>query len=383
MRSKLNVTLVLALFGVFSVATACGDDDTNPGGNSEAGESAGGSAGATGSGGTNGGKGGKGGSPAAMGGEPSSNGGNPPSNGGEAGSGPNPSGNGGEAGSGPDPSGNGGEAGSGPDPSNSGGAGGEGSGGEGGGGPVVCTEITLGQFEGTVGNGFAVYLATFTPNVVGASDDMFELTVMGPPDYDGGETGTFDLTANGDDNYRTCSRCFRVIADFNGVRTVFFQSEGTLVIDDASTQLAGVIDATVTNLKLVEVTTASDFTSTPVPGGACLTVASATIEVECGGFLCQDGECLAEASSQCDGTADCDDASDEAPTNALCIVPDGWECAESDVGDGFCDCGCGAKDTDCTSTTDESECEYCSACIGSLLSCPDDAVDSEDTTTCL
>jgi hypothetical protein len=377
MRSKLNVTLVLALFGLFSVATACGDDGSSSGGAGDAGdagESAGGE-GAMSSGGSA--NGGKAGSTSGVAGEPSSNGGNPQTSGGESGSSGAPVGNGGESGSGSS-AGNGGESGTGPDPT--------GNGGEGGGGPVVCTEITLGQFDSIVAETYARYPASLTPNILGSGDDTFQLSVIAPPQYDGGATGTFDLTENGDENYATCSRCILVIADPDGDRTVFYPSQGTLVIDSDSMPLAGTIDATVTNLKLVEVTIANDYTSTPVPGGACLTLASGTIQAEpppCEGFQCLDGECLPQANWQCDEEPDCDDGSDELPTNPLCVVPEGWECSEAYVGDGDCDCGCGAKDTDCSSTTNEAECEYCIACTGSFALCPANTVDPQDTTTCL
>lgn len=325
MRTKLS-TLVLALFGSFFVATACGDDGPNNPGNGGAGE-----AGETGAGGSDGpGAGGsstagKGGTPSGMAGEPSSNGGYPSSSGGEAGSGT-------EAGSGP------GVGGGGAGESSSGGAGGEG-----GGGSVDCTEIDLSAFETIVTSDYSRFLAEPTPNLGGAADDIFVLELMAAP-FDGGDTGTFDLTENGDDNFQTCSRCFRVLTDDN---KMFFQSEGTLEIDEASMGLEGSLDATITNLKLVEVTIGNNSVSTPVPNGACLTIASATIQAE-----------RAE-------------------------VPVGWDCNESWVGDGDCDCGCGAKDADCVSTTNEAECDYCAACTGDFDLCPDDEVDPADTTACL
>ena len=39
-------------------------------------------------------------------------------------------------------------------------------------------------------------------------------------------------------------------------------------------------------------------------------------------------------------------------------APEGWTCPPDWFGDGFCDCGCGALDSDCTDATVES-CEFC------------------------
>jgi hypothetical protein len=342
MRSKLNTTLVLAALGLFSIATACGDDNgTGSPGKGDAGESSSGSGGdgatsaggsaASGNGGTsNGGdpavNGGSGGDPA-VGGSSSGNGGEPSANAGESGGGGMPTGLGGEAG---------------------GGGAAAGAAGAGGDGPVTCTPITLGAFSlGNMETTYANYGASFTPNLGAAATDTFLLSIQGPPDYDGDETGTFDLSQNGDDNYKTCARCILAVEDPGADRTLYYVSEGTLVIDAASTQLTGNIDATVTNLKLIEVTIDDqDLTSTPVPNGKCLTVASADIVVITG-------------------------------------APAGWTCDPDFYGDSECECGCGVKDVDCTSTTDTDECEYCAECSGNFEPCGDDEVDPADTTMCL
>lgn len=348
MRSKLNTTLVLAALGLFTIATACGDDNgTGSPGNGEAGESSSGSGGdgatsaggsaASGNGGTsNGGdpavNGGNGGDPAVNGGSFSGNGGSSSGNGGD------PSANAGESGGGGMPTGLGGEAG--------GGGAAAGAGGE---GPVTCTPVAPGAFAlADIDEAYANYEAPFTPNIGAAAADTFVLSIQGPPDYDGDATGTFDLTENGDDNYKTCARCILAVEDPGPGRTLYYASEGTLVIDAASTQLTGNIDATVTNLKLIEVTIdEEDFTSTPVPNGKCLTVASADIVVT---------------------TMD---------------APAGWTCDPDYYDDDGCDCGCGVKDVDCTGTTDADECEYCTECSGDIEPCGDDEVDPADTTMCL
>jgi hypothetical protein len=350
MRSKLNTTLVVAALGLFTIATACGDDtgSDSPGGG-EAGESGSGSGGdgATSSGGSA--TSGSGGSASGNGGSTSGNGGSTSGSGGDAvsgGNGGDPSVNGGNGG---DPAVNGGESGSagesggGGEPSGSGGA----AAGAGGGGPVTCTPITLDSFElGDLDPAYVNYTASFTPNIQAATADSFVLSIQGPPDYDGNLTGTFDLTENGDENYKTCARCLLVFGDLGPNRTVYYASEGTLVIDPASTQLTGNIDATITDVTLVEVTIANDYTSTPVPNGRCLTVASAEIAVMTG-------------------------------------APAGWTCDPDYYDDDGCDCGCGVKDVDCTGTTDESECDYCTECTGNVDPCGTGNVDPADTTVCL
>jgi hypothetical protein len=387
MRSKLKKPLFFALFGLVSIATACGDDGNGTPGAGDAGESGAGGFTSAGNKSQGGSDAGKAGSLSGTGGGLSGNGGSVPTNGGElnvAGepptSGGAPSTNGGEPSTnGGEPSTNGGE------PSTSGGQPSEG--GAGGGGVGGCIEISPGAFESSVASLYAIYRAPFTPNQGEAEEDRFSLSIQGPPDYDGAQTGTFDLTKNGDENYKTCTRCILAIVDpTGGGRKVFYPSAGTLVIDEGSKQLNGKISATVTNLELVEVTIAGDYTSTPVTDGACFTVAAANIDVEkpeCdGGFLCANGYCLPNPSAQCDGTPDCSDDSDESPINSLCTVPEGWTCDEDYVGDGDCDCGCGAKDTDCTGTNDESECIYCLSC-GDSGTCNPGYVDPANTTQCL
>jgi len=158
-----------------------------------------------------------------------------------------------------------------------------------------------------------------------ATADTLQAEFYGPlfgAGLDGDATGTFDLAAGMDNNYGTCSRCIRVFEDSDTGR-MFFQQSGTLVIDPASTQLDGTINATLTNVTMIEVTIAPmTYTSTPVPNGACVHVASATIAV--------------------------------APP----VVPAAWTCNPSYYADELCDCGCGVVDLDCADALVGS-CESC------------------------
>jgi hypothetical protein len=79
-----------------------------------------------------------------------------------------------------------------------------------------------------------------------------------------------------------------------------------------------------------------------------------------------DPDCDEEDRDACDACAlngscsprDCPGAID-AEDNSQCSVPQGWSCSTFDLGDGICDCGCGAKDVDCASTSLD-DCEICS-----------------------
>jgi hypothetical protein len=380
MRNKYQGTLAAAFIALFGLATACGDDSGGTPSGNEAGESgAGASSGGGGKGSGGKSSAGNGGTLAAGdGGQAMADAGDTSVNGGHAsGEGGTPSTGGGEP-SGGNASGNGGEP-----PGGHGGAGG-GAGGAGGADDGNCTPITLNAFgEPQIAPENVVYLTSFTPNIVGAAADNFSLEIQASP-YDGDRTGTFDLTQNGDDNYLTCARCILVYADA-GQKT-FYASAGTLEIAAGSKQLGGTMDATITNLKLVEVTIDDDAISTPVPDGACLTVASATIHVEappCSGFECNNGYCLTDSALECDGSLDfdCSDGSDEFPVNASCEPV--WLCNPDWYGDGDCDCGCGIKDLDCTGTTDETECEFCLNCQDEAGGCNDNEVNPANTTMCL
>jgi hypothetical protein len=66
--------------------------------------------------------------------------------------------------------------------------------------------------------------------------------------------------------------------------------------------------------------------------------------------------------------------------NSRCALPPGWVCNGADYGDGVCDCGCGALDTDCKKKTADA----CGACP--TLGCAQDVqctgIDPNDNTIC-
>lgn len=136
--------------------------------------------------------------------------------------------------------------------------------------------------------------------------------------YSGVPTGAIDLTAGDQANYGTCSACIRIITeDASGtVQKEFFQDGGTLTLsaDPLSTRH---MTGSTSGVSLVEVTVDRDggtYTSTPVPGGVCITLADLTLD------------------------------SGQAPST--------WTCNEDGYADGTaCDCGCGDHDPDCEDPT--------------------------------
>ena len=148
-----------------------------------------------------------------------------------------------------------------------------------------CAEITVADLKLLHADGSsAMYSSTATPNLGDATvDDKLFLEFYGSgigPTYDGEKKGTFDLGAAADSNYGTCSRCLSVYQDASGAVKYFFQKSGSLAIDATSDQLNGTVKATITDLTLIEVTLDSMGSSTPVTGGACRHLATATVLVK-------------------------------------------------------------------------------------------------------
>ncbi|MCB9736979.1 MAG: hypothetical protein H6745_30725 [Deltaproteobacteria bacterium] len=83
-----------------------------------------------------------------------------------------------------------------------------------------------------------------------------------------------DLATGSNANYGTCAQCVTAVVDAGGGASTrfFFQSAGTMSIASGSNVGSGPITVGLTGLRLVEVTLDGGFTSTPVPGGACIDV---------------------------------------------------------------------------------------------------------------
>ncbi|MFO0613851.1 MAG: hypothetical protein U0414_14760 [Polyangiaceae bacterium] len=196
------------------------------------------------------------------------------------------------------------------------------------GGGTTCTEITAGNFWGVIADpaGGALYRALSAPNYDGATADILNVEFYAGGTFNGQNTGTFDLSMGGDDNYETCSRCVRGISDVvSGTSKQFFQQSGTMTIPAGSMHLNGTINATLTDVTLIEVTIdPNTFVSTPVPNGACLHIASANVAA-----------------------------------TVPAAAPAAWTCNDAFFLDGQdCDCGCGVFDPDCV-TPEAGACGFC------------------------
>lgn len=167
----------------------------------------------------------------------------------------------------------------------SGGSGGNGSsGGSGGGG--ACTEIQIGSnltVERSAVGDIASYVSTaVSPDIaVVGGVDQFAVQLYGVnQNLPRLVPGTFNLRDAAESNFATCSHCVFVFG-LNGDREtakIFFQESGSFTLTDVDDPLMDDVAGSLSNVKLVEVTIAPDFVSTPVPGGQCLTLASYTFD---------------------------------------------------------------------------------------------------------
>lgn len=182
--------------------------------------------------------------------------------------------------------------------------------------PPACTAITLGaQDISGVSDIAGVWHAPVTTDLGDGGDPILQMEFW-DLDAGGPTVGDNDLSAAPNDDYATCTSCFIVIspnADGSAQR-LFFQRTGNvnLTEDPAMTHnLAGTLD---TGVILEEVEIDNQFHSTPVPGGQCLTVTTATA-------LAHDA------------------------------IPNAWTCPDTAWTDGAaCDCVCGVSDPDCADT---------------------------------
>lgn len=371
--------------GIFGFALAiacalplgCGDDSATGGGGGDGGSSTTDKGGGPGDGGNGAGGQPQGGQPQGGGFEQGGNGGSGASvsDGGSGGS-ISDGGNGGSGGSISD-GGNGGSGGSVSD----GGAGGEGGeGGEGGGEPG-CVEITLDAF---VRDDPGVYLAPLATALGGAAID-----VAGLEFYDDA-TGNIMIGAGANNNYATCEQCLLVYEDVPASgppARFYYPTGGSIAITPQSLPDTDGLVATLTDVTLVEVTIAPgpSFMSTPVPGGQCLHIATASVnlpapppEWECGaefyaasdGCDCEcgapDPDCMdtAQLVFGCGLTHAATDTNRSQCSAGVCVQPATWTCTAAQFNDGTaCNCNCGGSDIDCENLEPVTGCqaaEFCS-----------------------
>lgn len=194
--------------------------------------------------------------------------------------------------------------------SSAGGAGGVGgAGGAGGGGD--CTALNVVALTVNPGGNLLADVAVEGPDPDQFQIQFYELNDAQMP-------GTFDLAAAPDDNYASCDRCVLVFADLDvdgAPAKIFYQESGTMQLDSIESPPGPVTAGSLSNVKLIEVTIAEDFTSTPVPGGACLTLAAVAWDTtpvegtpcesaeECGNPVLQVCDVATETcvEGQCDG----------------------------------------------------------------------------------
>jgi hypothetical protein len=345
----------------------------------------GGSAGAANAGGAgnasgNGGGGGRAGSEAAAGGDAGSG---VSGEGGEAGEGGGEGGEGGvEAGSAGQSAGDAGTPGSGGSSAGTGG-----SAGSGGSGGLPCIEITgLNYSSGAIDQTDPKFLTArydyaTSPNVGSAGQSSLSFQFYQATDVNGAATGTFELGTGIDSNYSTCARCLRGSSD-SGTKD-YFATSGAMVIDSTSRQMDGVVDLSISDVTLVEVTIDDKtFVSEPVLGGRCLHIAAADVRANVGwtcnqeyywdaacecGCGVPDPVCASPYPAACDNCGDVGSCSTASCLelnfldNSVCTEDNiawGGRCEAVWYGDGECDCGCGSVDVDCPSAN-ASDCLWC------------------------
>jgi hypothetical protein len=249
-----------------------------------------------------------------------------------------------------------------------GGSGGHGAGGgtTGAGVPKDCTEITLSDFTRLAYEPTADYAAiqfVVSPAQGGTALDTGTIEIYGLDTQ-----GVVDLDAFGNDDYGTCSVCVLVSVDADsdaGAARTYFQRAGKLDLGMSSwPALSGTLED-VTFIQ-VDIDPAS-ARSTPVAGGTCLHVTSASFALPAppSTWTCDPRDYADGLVCNCHAYCgapdpDCDDANlpvDGCLSGQTCTggttcagAPYGWTCdpAHYDGGPGDgCDCGCGTHDPDC------------------------------------
>lgn len=131
-----------------------------------------------------------------------------------------------------------------------------------------CTALTAEPYENNEGND-AEFTAKFFPTNDRDDEyiDMF---------FRSAASGTFAYGQGKNADLYTCDQCMLIVR--NGKN--FYPTEGTIMIVAGSEPMKKKLQASLSLLKLVEITIDDDYHSIPVAGGECVTLAPATIDVD-------------------------------------------------------------------------------------------------------
>jgi hypothetical protein len=137
--------------------------------------------------------------------------------------------------------------------------------------PSTCTDVTAGSFAIKTPAMGSPYVQGVTSQFGGTDPDTINLEF-----YNAQAAGSYTLGTGADADYATCDHCVIVGQDNNGtnIAAAFFASAGTMAVTTPDTG-NGKSKGTLTGVTLVEVTLDQmTGASTPIPGGACLNLAT-------------------------------------------------------------------------------------------------------------
>jgi len=197
-------------------------------------------------------------------------------------------------------------------------------------GCIDCTAVTIAEIGPNVDYP-SLYQGIVVEELGDTFDDLFQIEFYGEQ-----VPGTYDLAGT---NYIDCPQCVVVTQDSSddpaALPKMFFQESGSLVLD-AATLVDGEMSAEskghLDGVRLVEVTIASDYTSPPVAGGACLVITEAAWDTM--GTAVTDDDSLLTDEEVTDETS---------PVDEDTVVTDTAPITDTDPEDDKDDEGCGCS----------------------------------------